>query len=182
MRHCNVQANLQQGEGSFFLGESVLKKIYAGTGLALVGIILVISFVAFLRENWAADGSPGGVERWFAKLLLSQSRAGNDDLKNPLSPNEAILAEGQAMYDQHCAFCHRKDGSGTGADGMQFYPPVPSLQDPSKPLSEGQVFSIVKLGIRYTAMPAFSKVLSDQEIWKVTSFVQTLKHSASNPR
>ena len=151
-----------------------MKKTYAGVGLITVGIILPFIVVAFLRENWAADGSPGEVERWFARLLLSQSRAG-DELKNPLPSNESTLADGRAIYDQRCAFCHGKDGSGVGADGMQFYPPVPSLQKPAEPLSDGQVFSIVKLGIRYTAMPAFSKALSEEEIWKVTSFVQTLK-------
>lgn len=154
-----------------------MKKTYAGAGLIVVGIIVVFIAISFLRENWAADGSPGGMERWFAKLLLSQSRAG-DELKNPLPTSESILADGRAIYEQRCAFCHGKDGSGTGADGMQFYPPVPSLQSPAEPLSDGGIFSIVKLGIRYTAMPAFSKELSEEEIWKVTSFVQTLKQPA----
>jgi mono/diheme cytochrome c family protein len=157
--------------------ESALKKSYAGAGLIAVGIILVFIVVSFLRENWAADGTPGGIERWFAKLLLSQSRAG-DELKNPLPADESTLSDGRAIYDQHCAFCHGKDGNGAGADGMQFYPPVPSLQNSSEPLSDGQVFSIVKMGIRYTAMPAFSKAFSEEEIWKVTSFVQTLRQPA----
>jgi mono/diheme cytochrome c family protein len=157
-----------------------VKKTYAGVGLAAVGILLIFIIISFLRENWAAAESPGGVERWFAKIILARSRAADAELKNPLPPSEATLTEGRAIYDQHCAFCHGKDGSGPGAAGMQFYPPVPSLQNPSEPSSEGQVFSIVKLGIRYTAMPAFNKLLRDEDIWKVTAFVKTLKQSGEN--
>lgn len=158
-----------------------MKKTYAITGLAAIALLLVFAIVSFLRENWAADGSPGGVERWFARLILFRSRSESAGLENPLPSDPATLAAGRALYDQHCAFCHGQAGSGPAADGMQFYPPVPSLNSPSEPLSDGQVYSIVQLGIRYTAMPGFSKALSEQDIWKVTSFVSSLRQPPSQP-
>jgi mono/diheme cytochrome c family protein len=143
--------------------------------------MVIFAVVSFLRENWAADGQPGGLEQWLARAFLLRSRGDSAELKNPLPANEATLAAGRALYDKHCAFCHGGDGSGLGANGMQFYPPVPSLKTAAEPLTEGQIFSIVKLGIRYTAMPGFSKALSEQEIWQVTTLVSSLRTPATAP-
>ena len=149
--------------------------LFRSAALALIAIVLLFAVVSFLRENWAADGEPGGVERWLARTFLLRSRSESTALKNPLPADEATLSAGRALYEKHCAFCHGADGSGPAGNGMQFYPPVPSLKAPAEPLQDGQVFSIVKLGIRYTAMPGFGKALSEQEIWQVTAFVGTLR-------
>jgi mono/diheme cytochrome c family protein len=158
-----------------------LKKFYAAVGLSLIGVILIFAIVSFLRENWAAAGTPGGVEQWFARLILFRSRNESEGLKNPLPVNENTLAAGHALYDKHCAFCHGQDGDGPPASGMQFYPPVPSLKTPKQSLTEGQIFSVVRLGIRYTAMPGFSKALTDEEIWKVTGYVGSLPTTQPMP-
>lgn len=158
-----------------------MKKPYAIAALGLIGLILLFAVVSFLRENWAADGEPGGMERWLARTFLLRSRSSSADLSNPLPANESTLAAGRTLYEKHCAFCHGSDGSGPGTNGMQFYPPVPSLRAPAEPLRDGQIFSIVQLGIRYTAMPGFSKTLNDDEIWQVTAFVQSLRASSAAP-
>lgn len=157
-----------------------MNKPYAAAGLGLIAIVVIFAVVSFLRENWAADGQPGGVERWLARSFLLRSRSESAGLTNPLSPDASTLQAGKAIYDQHCAFCHGPDGAGILEHGMQFYPPVPSLKTPPEPLSDGQVFSIVKLGVRYTAMPGFSKALNEQDIWKVTAFVKSLQPAAAS--
>lgn len=159
-----------------------MKKTYAAAGLVGIAIVLLFAVISFLRENWAADGSPGGLERWIARAVLSRSRAASDELTNPLPLTSETIASGKQLYDQHCAFCHGSDGSGQAAEGMQFYPPVQSLSAPPDELSDGRVFSIVKLGIRYTAMPGFSKLLSDDEIWKVTAFVGSLRRASESAK
>jgi mono/diheme cytochrome c family protein len=35
---------------------------------------------------------------------------------------------------------------------------------------------VIKHGIRFTGMPAWSKVLDDETIWKVTSFLSRLEN------
>ena len=135
---------------------------------------MAFAIVSFLRENWAADGTPGGMERWITRWFLFRNRGAGSQASNPLPATQANLLQGREIYEKHCAFCHGPDGRGADANGMQFYPPVPSLAPPAEPLSDGQIFSVVQLGIRYTAMPGFSKVLSEQELWKATGFVQSL--------
>jgi mono/diheme cytochrome c family protein len=159
-----------------------VKKPYAAAALGLIGLIVLFAIVSFLRENWAADGEPGGVERWLARTFLLRSRSESEALKNPLPANEATLTSGRVLYEKHCAFCHGLDGKGPAAGGMQFYPPVPSLKTPPEPLRDGQIFSIVQLGIRYTAMPGFGKALNEQEIWQITAFVNSLRAPSAAPK
>lgn len=152
-----------------------MKRPYAAAALGLIVLVLLFAVVSFLRENWAAGDTPGETEQWLARTFLLRSRSESAGLRNPLPSDAATLSAGRALYEKHCAFCHGSDGGGPAPEGMQFYPPVPSLKSPPEPLSEGQVFSIVRLGIRYTAMPGFSKALSDHEIWQATAFVQSLR-------
>jgi mono/diheme cytochrome c family protein len=81
------------------------------------------------------------------------------------------LREGRALYEKNCVFCHGTDGKGPDW-GVQFYPPVPSLVESEPELEEQQVFAIISRGIRYTAMPSFSKALKEEEIWKITMWVR----------
>ena len=55
------------------------------------------------------------------------------------------------------------------------YPPPPQiimepLDDP-----EWHLYYAIRTGVRYTGMPAWSKALSEQDIWKVTAFLSRLE-------
>lgn len=151
-----------------------MKKKYAAAGLALIGAVLLFAVFSFLRENWSASGAPGGVERWVARWILFRNRGADTDVLNPLPQNAETLAAGRVIYEKHCAFCHGADGKGPGPNGMKFYPPVSSLAPTTAPLTDGQTFSIIDLGIRYTAMPGFGEALPDEDIWKVSRYLHRL--------
>jgi mono/diheme cytochrome c family protein len=40
---------------------------------------------------------------------------------------------------------------------------------------EWHIYYAVRTGIRYTGMPAWSQALSEQEMWKVTSFISRVE-------
>ena len=40
---------------------------------------------------------------------------------------------------------------------------------------EWRIFYAVRTGIRYTGMPAWNKVLSEQDMWKVTAFLSRIE-------
>ena len=74
------------------------------------------------------------------------------------------------LYRNNCLGCHggglRKSVWGT----TSFYPRVPQFGfDPLK-RPDSQIFEIVKRGIRYTGMAAWSELMSDGEIWDVSAF------------
>jgi mono/diheme cytochrome c family protein len=94
---------------------------------------------------------------------------------DPLTPSDQNLIDGMKIYYENCSLCHG------GLDGKpaplanNFYPPAPNLI--SNPLGhpEWQIFFAIRTGVRYTAMPAWEGVLSDPDIWKVTSFLARLE-------
>ena len=156
-----------------------MKKIYASLGLVLIAGIIVFAVVAFLRENWGADQQPGAVESFLARWLVGRPRSSEADLPNPYPPTEENLRSGRELYEKHCAFCHGVEGRGTGDSGIQFYPPVPSLAEPENDLTDGQMHHIIMRGIRYTAMPSFARALTEEEVWKILTWVRKLSVESS---
>ena len=103
-------------------------------------------------------------------------------MRNPLQPTPENLEEGRRYYQKECAFCHGLDGKGQGQAGLQFYPPAPPLLAQTNEMTDGQIQSTVSKGIRYTAMPAFAKELTPEEIWKVVLWVRRISHQTEERR
>ena len=151
-----------------------MRRVYTKIGLGLVGLVFVFAVVSFLRENWGADVQPGPMETFLAQWVLSRARQPETQMANPHSPTEENLREGQLHYEKQCAFCHGQDGSGQRMNGVQFYPPAPSLVESAPEMSDGQMHAIISRGFRYTAMPSFAKALTSDQIWKVILWVRQL--------
>ena len=158
-----------------------MKKSVAGIGLVVIALVVFLAVFSFLRENWAADQSPGSLERFIAGWLLSGSRRAVNDTPNPLPATESNLTEGQTLYQKHCAFCHGEDGRGSSGSGPQFYPPVPSLVDPNQTLSDAGMQAVITQGVRYTGMPSFAKALAEEQRWKIVLWLQHLRTQAAKP-
>ena len=56
------------------------------------------------------------------------------------------------------------------ADGLN--PGPPNLARSTGDLTPGEVFWIIKNGIKMTAMPAFGKAYTDDQIWHIAFFVK----------
>ena len=111
----------------------------------------------------SARPAPPAIEIAVASWLLVHSVPAQDaERANPLSPNEADLAAGAALFQQHCAVCHGFDGGGRTTIGTNVYPRAPVLRQALPALRDGQIFSFVHDGIRNTAMRAWR--LPDNDI------------------
>lgn len=78
---------------------------------------------------------------------------------NPYSGNADAIAEGQRVYRSTCSICH----ADTGSRG-------PNLR---KSKLKGQAFlKIVINGRKGTQMPAWKGKLTEDEMWKVYSFIE----------
>ena len=157
------------------------KKRFAVAALALIALVFVFAIGSFLRENWAANQSPGAIESFIARFIRGLGAQSLADQPNPFSATPENLEEGRMVYEKQCVFCHGDDGVGQTPEGIQFYPPVPSLVDPELELTDGQMHFIATNGIRYTAMPAFEKVLTPDETWKAVLWVRRLAQQPPPP-
>jgi thiosulfate dehydrogenase len=93
----------------------------------------------------------------------------------PFEPNLTVYLAGASIYREQCAACH---GTPTNdvASAKWMYPQAPQLwkkHDESEVVGvsddePGETFWKVKNGIRFTGMPAYVHLLTDQQIWDVS--------------
>jgi mono/diheme cytochrome c family protein len=125
-----------------------------------------------------ADQQPPALAALEARLLGMAVHASvarhTQERPNPMPPTEENLIAGAEIYAQMCAKCHGRPNAGPSVYGESFYPPAPRLAGRPPGYTEAEIFWIVKHGIRNTAMPAWGRQLSDENIWQVASFLKRL--------
>ena len=95
------------------------------------------------------------------------------DLENPFDSSAEV---GQQIYAINCQHCHGPEGAGDGpiAAQFEFYDaPIPSNLQESD-LSDGEMFHVVTYGLN-THMPAFEKLLTQEERWAVVEHLRSLQ-------
>ena len=99
-------------------------------------------------------------------------------LKNPLEATEKRMKKGEVLYmdtaqPMQCLHCHGARGDGTGELGLQADPPARNFTcaETMKSISDGQMFWVIKNGIKGTAMPAYPD-LADWQIWVLIHYVR----------
>ncbi len=69
--------------------------------------------------------------------------------------------------------CHANDGSGKTPINEGLYPPAPDLRESgTRDLSDGEIFNIIRNGIRFTGMPGWGG--EGEENWKLVLFIRHL--------
>ena len=99
-------------------------------------------------------------------------------MKNPLEATEKRIKKGEVLYmdtaqPMQCFHCHGARGDGTGELGLQANPPARNFTcaETMKSISDGQMFWVIKNGIKGTAMPAYPD-LADWQIWVLIHYVR----------
>ncbi len=146
-------------------------KFLAGFVFALVIIPAII--YCYFRLGYApvaTASSPWPFEKQLAHMALN-ARVDKESPKTaPFQPNEADFMNGAKVYRADCAVCHGLPGQSKTHIAAGMYPVPPQLfeghgvtDDPA-----GETYWKVANGIRLTGMPAYSKSLSDKEMWQVS--------------
>lgn len=151
----------------------------AGTVILLTLIVVVVAMTvgayAFLAaEGLSARKKPSDLEYSIANRALGISiPMAAKNLKNPLPSTAENVAEGRKHYVDQCAVCHAENGSGETAVGKGLSPPTPDLRAGHiQDLSDGELFYIVKNGVRFTGMPAWD--VEDEHNWRLVLFMRAL--------
>ena len=91
---------------------------------------------------------------------------------NPFQPTMENIMDGSMTYDKKCASCHGSLKEPISPMRAKYYPPVPQLMSGAPDDPDGNLFYVIKYGVRYTAMPGWDGVLSDNDIWKTVVFIK----------
>jgi mono/diheme cytochrome c family protein len=95
------------------------------------------------------------------------------DSKNPLPETTENLALGLDHFDAHCASCHGSSGKADTGKGKAVHAADLTSQS-TQSMSDAKLFRIISRGIPHTAMPAFGKTHSADDIWRIVLFVKKL--------
>jgi mono/diheme cytochrome c family protein len=137
------------------------------TALAAAVVIGATSGIVAQHQKHAAQASSSG---W----TLGQDA---ETKANPLGTDAKVLATGKAVFKEKCAKCHGAAGLGDGPDADPDHREHQDLTNPkwADRNPDGVVFYKVANGRRRPKMPAFKEELTEQQIWSVVAYVQTLR-------
>jgi high-affinity iron transporter len=93
-----------------------------------------------------------------------------------LPANGVDAAAGAALYQQTCATCHGAAGKGDGpaAKSLSTVPPAIGTAAEMHGVSPALMYRIVSVGVRGTAMPAWTAMTPSQR-WNVVAYVTSLR-------
>ena len=94
-------------------------------------------------------------------------------LRNPITSDAQSLAAGKIVYRKQCQSCHGAIGKGDGPGAKDLTISPSDLSDSSLwNQSDGELFWKITEGKK--PMPAFSKLLGDEQRWHVVNYIRTL--------
>ena len=150
-------------------------KVFALGAIAAYGFaafVVVISAVLGILPV-QADVAPSRVEATLLGAVLHASVARQvPSGRNPMPASAENLIAGAKLYRQMCSRCHGASAESDNSYGQSFYPPAPHLPLNQTHYADGEMFWIVKHGIRNTAMLAWRNFLTDDEIWQVVTLIR----------
>lgn len=150
-----------------------------------LAVVVILSVVAgaiavelVMEDGFSVRDKPNVVDvlvaRWWRRLAVPREERG---VSNPLPGTTGALARGREHFAADCAACHGSDGRGGTPLGDGLYPKPPDLASPgTQSLGDGEIFWIIRNGVRLSGMPAWSPdgEASDASAWEVVHFIRAL--------
>lgn len=151
------------------------------TVLLLVLIAVSAGTAAFIRSgiyNFSAVVTQYDITRWLIDTAKSRSVINQaEGIEIPVHfDNPDDYKKGVTHFDASCRACHGAPGEARDdfALGLNPAPPMLCSGLVQKKWNDGQLFWIIKNGLKFTGMPSFQNAHNDTEIWKIVGAVKVL--------
>ena len=123
--------------------------------ILILAVVSVFLFQSFAQNNWNVP---------------ADKKAKNSYIKF----DPASAGQGEAIYTKNCASCHGNPGKGNSLKSLNPIPPDLSSKK-TQALTDGELFYILTTG--RAIMPSFKTVLSEEDRWKVISYIRSFNKS-----
>ena len=153
----------------------LLLLLMGAAGLVLLGA--GIGTVVLLSGAMSTDATKQHLRLTHRVLDLGLEysvRAASGDVAVPALDGAGMRARGAACYQQHCAICHGAPGVAPESFALGMLPVPTNLSHAAATHPPEWLYHVTRKGVRMTGMPAWEYRLSDESLWSVVAFLETL--------
>jgi len=152
-----------------------IEKLMSFPKIAKVLLVFLLfastSYTVAANEKDHSKSFPGG-SHW-------EAPPGETDRQNPVPADDTSIARGRKLFEKHCVVCHGPEGRGNGVAAAGLNPKPADLVKMAGHHSDGDI--AWKIANGRGPMPAWKETLSQDQIWHLTNFVQSLgQHTHSH--
>ncbi|SRR6266496_238820 len=148
-------------------------------GVIITLLVIVVGGLSYALLGYMPTHANATPPRWEESIAMRALDASMEHraprVSNPIPPTDENLIEGMKIYTMNCAVCHGRLDNQPSPLAHNFYPPAPQLIVDPLDDPEWHVYYAVRTGVRYSAMPSWEKVLTPDQMWKVTAFLTRLE-------
>lgn len=138
--------------------------------VAVTGAVILVSGIVPIK----ASSGHWPITHWLLQFAKERSVATHSiGIKFDGDLNDSrLIALGAGAYQNSCFMCHGSPGYPNPVVPNSATPSAPFLPERLHAYSPGELFYIIKHGIKFTGMPAWPALERDDEIWAVVAFVR----------
>ena len=151
-------------------------KYLVGFVVALVAFLaLALTVILSGAINVAATHPHRALTHWaFSTAMRRSVIVRSSAIASPSIVTDEQVRDGFEEFDEMCVTCHGAPGKQRSAVGKGLRPQPPNLVETVPRWSDGNLFWIIKNGIKMTGMPAFGPTHDNSTIWHIVAFVRRL--------
>ena len=140
--------------------------------LAAAGLLFAWSGIF----NIAASSGHWAATEWFLHWTMRNSVKTHSFFDSPDDPivTDGRLVSAAGHFAAACASCHGAPGQRPSPVMQKAMPPAPDLSVNARAWTDGQLFYILRHGVKYSGMPAWGVAGRDDEIRRMVAFVRRL--------
>lgn len=158
------------------------RRSHFGSGVLLGAVVALVLIAILAAPLGLAHRSAGRAETSYANAVVRVvSGIGARSVgTNPLAGDSQAVQAGRQAFTGSCAQCHGAAADGRGVFGQSTFPRSTDLtSQPSRELSDGQLFYIVKNGLGFSGMPSFASQYSDPDIWGFVTYIRDVQRNGT---
>ncbi|MEH6358815.1 MAG: cytochrome c [Pseudomonadales bacterium] len=153
-----------------------MKKVFITLSItSLLGALAIGLFLYSGLFDVSATTPHSSLTKWLmtSTMHASVARQGKG-VEVPDLSDEGLILEGINDFEAMCVACHGTPGKSPNSMGQGLNPSAPDLQESAQHHTPGELFWIIKHGIKMTGMPAWGVSHDDEALWPVVALLMEL--------